>query len=426
MAFRQKSIALFFLIALVFVMQCNRRANLNIPKVNYWNDIQPIIENRCYPCHGDNGSAPIKLVNYNQTKSFIGMINYAVLSGYMPPWLADTNNSCSFSNQREISKSEIEALKNWEKQQCPEGTKLAIVAKSLASENTKPDLILKLQTPVQLPENNTDYFTDVVFPLEFSEARAISAIEVRTHQPKYAHHALYTIRTQNPQHTNSTAFDEKVFFDKDVVMAGGWAPGWGAMRFPKKTGFYLPAKGSLNLNMHYNHIEAPTVDSIEIFIWYAKDSIKRNCEFMGIDALATESIQLSSPFEIPAGEVKAFLMSKKLNQAISILSVSPHMHLLGKSFKAYAVTPLGDTLKIISIPRWNFNWQDIYNCSPVLCLEKGTTIYIEAVYDNTIQNLNNPNYPPIDVKGGWTTDKEMLTFIIIGMLYQKGDENLTW
>lgn len=414
------------LVLILILSQCKRRLNTNLPPITYWKDIRPIIENRCYPCHGLYGPAPGKFLEFNQVKSAIGMINYAVKSGYMPPWKADTNNSCNFANKRFVMPEEIEKLRIWGILDCPEGDKPSTLPEQAPVGLNKPDLILSLANPVALPESSSDFFVDVELPFKLPQKQAIRAIEVRSKRPKYAHHAIYTIRTSTPENMPNGAFDEKVFFDKDVVMAGGWAPGWGAMKFPQNAGFYLPEKGTVNLNMHYNHIAKPDRDSIEMFLWYANDSIHRVCEFMGIDAIATENIQLSSPFEIPAGIKKTFLMQKKLDKAITILSISPHMHLLGKSFRAFAITPQADTIKIISIPNWDFNWQDIYNCSPVLCLEKGTIVYIEATYDNTSCNVNNPSIPPKKVIGGWTTNKEMLTFIMIGMAYKNGDERLFW
>ena len=45
---------------------------------------------------------------------------------------------------------------------------------------------------------------------------------------------------------------------------------------------------------------------------------------------------------------------------VSILTINPHMHLLGKSFKAYAVTTKNDTIPLIKIDDWNFRWQYFY------------------------------------------------------------------
>ena len=68
---------------------------------------------------------------------------------------------------------------------------------------------------------------------------------------------------------------------------------------------------------------------------------------------------------------------------ISLLTINPHMHLLGKSFLAYAVDPAGDTIPLVRIPRWDFRWQYFYTFEHLLPMPRGTTIYVEGEMDNT-------------------------------------------
>ena len=107
------------------------------------------------------------------------------------------------------------------------------------------------------------------------------------------------------------------------------------------------------------------------------------------------------------------------------------MHLIGKKIKAYAVKPNGDTVKLISIPKWQFRWQYFYTFKHPVRIPKGSTIVLEAQFDNTAANPDNPNIPPLPIgerldRGGASmrTTDEMLQFIITYMPYQKGDETI--
>lgn len=119
----------------------------------------------------------------------------------------------------------------------------------------------------------------------------------------------------------------------------------------------------------------------------------------------------------------------KLPGDISILTLNPHMHLLGQSFLAYALTPVGDTIRLIRINQWDFRWQYFYTFPKMVVVPAGSEIVVEAVFDNTENNPLNPNTPPIEVgerldRGGQgmrTTD-EMLQFIISYLPYNAGDE----
>ena len=126
--------------------------------------------------------------------------------------------------------------------------------------------------------------------------------------------------------------------------------------------------------------------------------------------------------------VKPIMSRLKIAEDISVVTINPHMHLLGKSFKAYAVAPTGDTIRLISIPRWDFNWQYFYTFKKMVKRPAGTTIFAEGVYDNTRQNLNNPFSPPQLVqerKGSMRATDEMFQFIVTYLPYEPGDENIS-
>ena len=108
------------------------------------------------------------------------------------------------------------------------------------------------------------------------------------------------------------------------------------------------------------------------------------------------------------------------------------MHLLGKSFKAYALTPGLDTIRLIHIPEWDFRWQYFYTFKHMVKIPAGSTLVVEATFDNTADNPNNPNDPPqvvaerLDRGGeGMRTTDEMLQFIISWLPYEDGDESIS-
>ncbi|MBP9550264.1 MAG: cytochrome c, partial [Chitinophagales bacterium] len=112
-------------------------------------------------------------------------------------------------------------------------------------------------------------------------------------------------------------------------------------------------------------------------------------------------------------------------------TVNPHMHLLGKSFIAYAVTPQNDTIPLVSIPKWDFRWQYFYTFKKVQKIPASSRIIAEATYDNTEYNPNNPYNPPqviIERSNPFEsmkTTNEMFQFIFTYMSYQTGDENIS-
>jgi len=132
---------------------------------------------------------------------------------------------------------------------------------------------------------------------------------------------------------------------------------------------------------------------------------------------------------IPANTVKTFMSRWMVPVDLSILSVNPHMHLLGKTFLAYAITPQGDTIRLIKINKWDFKWQYYYTYKHPVKIPVGSIIYAYGTYDNTDKNPYNPFHPPRDCKErndfmSMGTTEEMFQFIFTYLRYQPGDEQI--
>ena len=62
---------------------------------------------------------------------------------------------------------------------------------------------------------------------------------------------------------------------------------------------------------------------------------------------------------------------------------------------------------ILSVPKYDFNWQTDYVFAQPLKLPKGTKIRAVAHYDNSAANKANPD-PKVNVKWGDQTWEEMM------------------
>jgi hypothetical protein len=111
---------------------------------------------------------------------------------------------------------------------------------------------------------------------------------------------------------------------------------------------------------------------------------------------------------------------------VSLLAIEPHMHMIGKSIKIYATTVTFDTIPLIFIPDWDFYWQDIYYFKKLIKIPSGSIFHFEVCYDNTNQNIRNPNIPPQDVffRGDMSSKNEMCQLLIEFAEYMDGDENI--
>ncbi len=98
--------------------------------------------------------------------------------------------------------------------------------------------------------------------------------------------------------------------------------------------------------------------------------------------------------------------------AVNVLSMYPHTHYLGKDIQLYAILPDGKKQWLLRIPDWDFNWQGDYRFKVPLHLPAGSKIHMSYRFDNSSDNLRNPNTPPIEVRGGWRSFDEMAEAMI--------------
>jgi Copper type II ascorbate-dependent monooxygenase, C-terminal domain len=92
---------------------------------------------------------------------------------------------------------------------------------------------------------------------------------------------------------------------------------------------------------------------------------------------------------------------------VTLSSVFPHMHLIGREMKITATLPDKSVKPLIWVKDWNFYWQDSYVYQEPVHLPKGTRIDLEAYYDNSATNPFNPSSPPKRVLFGNDTTDEM-------------------
>jgi hypothetical protein len=83
------------------------------------------------------------------------------------------------------------------------------------------------------------------------------------------------------------------------------------------------------------------------------------------------------------------------------------MHLRGKDFIYKAVYPDGREQVLLSVPKYDFNWQTYYVPKEPLAIPKGTRIDCVAHFDNSTGNRFNPD-PTREVKWGDQTWEEMM------------------
>lgn len=398
-------------------------------EINFYDNIAPIIHKNCTPCHQPNKSAPFSLIKYEDVAKRAKFIGRVTQSRYMPPFPADRKFQ-SYLNERSLTVGEIATIKLWIEGGMKEGMKQSTVDKQ-AMESTsigekKPDLVLKMSNPYQIMGENLEDFRFFSLPSNTQKEEYIEAVGFIPGNKKVVHHSRLMVDTTNRIRgiDGLSETDPKVYeFQKTALkdeFLYGWVPGNDKISFPKGTGIKLNANSDFLLNMHYAPSPVSETDQSEILLFFAKQKVDREVRNITL----RENDISNKPFLIKAGEKTTFFISKKIDKSISVISVLPHMHLIGKSFRAFAITPEGEVVNLVKIDNWEFNWQMTYQFKKLLKIPAGSTFIVEATYDNSAENPENPFTPPKDIGYGWGTKDEMLNLVLYYLDYKDGDENI--
>lgn len=401
-------------------------------QVTYSEHIAPIIYDNCTSCHRQGEIGPFPLTNYFEALSWSNMIKYTTQIKYMPPWQPDPAYS-HFVGESNLTDAEIQLIADWVDAGSPQGDpSLAPPVPSYPSGSQlgTPDLVLTMSEDYFIEGNNQDDYRVFVLPTGLTADKEIAAIEFRPGNTQAVHHALLAFDTQGAaaqKDSTSPGYGYESFGSFGVATQGtftGYTPGIQPLFFPEGIGTTLPAGADLLIQVHYAPLPNDETDrsSLNVFFKKPTDPIVREVERMRITPFDLPGGFLS--FSIPADQQITFHGTKTVTEDISLISVYPHCHYLGKYWEMYAVDPNNDTINIIRINEWDFNWQGAYTLDRMKKIPENSVIHIIASYDNTANNPFNPNNPPQQVRWGEGTADEMYLVGTTYVPYMPGDEDI--
>ena len=74
-----------------------------------------------------------------------------------------------------------------------------------------------------------------------------------------------------------------------------------------------------------------------------------------------------------------------------VFSLSPHAHLRGKRFTYTLVGPDGNQQTLLTVPRYDFDWQTFYELTEPMVFPAGSKLVTVGYYDNSVRNRYNPS-----------------------------------
>lgn len=401
--------------------------------INFSEDISSIIYNNCTSCHRVSEiGAFLPLENYQDVYNNRSLIAYAIGADddlrhgnpMMPPWPPDREFS-TLLDERYLGDNEIDLIVSWIENGAIQGDpNLEYPMPNFPDGSTlgQPDLVFEMEESHFIEGNYEDDYRCFVFSLENEEEIELSAIEFRPGNREAVHHAIITyVPHGEADHLensdNQYGYECYGGFNLSTAtdLIGGYAPGLSSVEYPENIGRTIPQNSDILVQVHYAPLLTDQEDLSSINLFYKEENIEREINQYIFDFWE---------FALPPNQVTSITRNLYIENDISMVNILPHCHLLGQSWEIFATTNENDTIPIIKIPKWDFDWQSFYYPEFLLKIPAGSTLTATCVYDNTINNPDNPNNPPQWVYPGDGTNDEMFFIPIEYLDYQTGDEDI--
>jgi len=382
--------------------------------VNFVDNIAPILATNCVSCHHPEGIGPFSLVSFNDAHRRARQIAEVTQSGFMPPWKPSRDHGPNLIGERFLSQPEIKLLTQWYADGAPPGD-LSNFTPITPPESTwdlgPPDLIIRLPEAYTLPAEGRDVYRNFAIPLPLNTTRFVRALQFRPGARSPIHHALVLIDETGRALAHDAA-ELGPGYDGMGIGSGslppghivGWTPGQAPYESYSGTAWAVTPQTDLVLQLHLLPTGRPEEISPEIGLYFTDEPPTRESFVFQLRDFK---------IDIPAGE-PAYRIEQQITlpTPVSVVSIYPHTHYLGKDLQIFATLPSGVKEWLLHIPDWDFNWQGDYRLQTPLPLPAGSVLHLAYTYDNSTANPFNPANPPVDVKGGWSSTDEMAEAMI--------------
>jgi hypothetical protein len=382
--------------------------------VTFHRDVLPVLQKHCQKCHRPGQIAPMPFMTYEGTRPWAKAMKEAVLSRKMPPWFADPQYG-RFKNDLSLEVNEIETIAHWVDNGSREGNPNDApdpVGWPEDGWDIQPDVIVN-GPPFPVParaKNDVIEWTYITVPSGFTEDTWVTSMEIRPSQPSVTHHICVYFRPHTPEVMYN--FPRSLNQPRDETgnilpsaagvgrrpasitagsngIEGCYVPGRASEDYrPYNAGKLIKAGTDIVFQVHYTPNGTAVTDRPRIGFTVSKAPPQRRYVTLMISPPSDANI-----FAIPPNESnwESPIAEATFRMDADLVWMSPHMHVRGKDMTYQLVHPSSQTETILSVPRYDFNWQLGYEFEQPLKVAKGTDIVVTAHYDNSTNNKFNPD-----------------------------------
>lgn len=377
-------------------------------EVTFTKDIAPVVFTSCVSCHRAGGPAPFSLATYDDVRRRATQIAAVTRSRFMPPWKVEPGVG-HFVGQDPLTDSQVALIERWAGSGAPQGEPAALPLVPNLPDGWllgKPDLIVKPARSYTLQAQPTDAFRIFAIRLPVTKRTYVRGIEFHPGNARVVHHANIRIdRTAATRQLDEA--DPLPGYDGLMPRSAeypdghflGWTPGQVAPLVSADLAWTLEPGSDLVVQLHLQPSGAVEEVLPEIGLFFSNQPPTRTPTILRLG---------SQGIEIPPGESRYVIRDAyTLPVDADLLAIQPHAHYRAREIRGTAQFPDGTSRLVMHITDWDFRWQHVYRQVTPIRLPKGTRLSMEYTYDNSADNLRNPQLPPARVYWGQRSQDEM-------------------
>ncbi len=367
--------------------------------ITYSKQISRLVQKRCRSCHREDQIAPFALSTYDDVANWAEMMQEVMENGRMPPWHANPAYG-HFLNDARMSAKEKSLFSQWLKNGRPEGDPADLPAPLKFAKGWRipqPSAVYRMPTAYQVPAKGVVPYQYFMLDPGFTEDKWVVASEVRPGNRSVVHHLILFFIPP----------EQKVIRGEDALFnaIAIFVPGMPPSVVQDGLAMHIPAGSKLVFQAHYTPNGSPQTDLSEVGLIFAEpDQVEKELE--------TEAALNFRFLILPGAKNHRVEATYDIQYDASLHALTPHMHYRGKSFQVSAKYPDGKQEILLEVPEYDFNWQSTYFFSKPKFLPSGTRLELVAHYDNSADNLANPD-PTATVHWGDQTWDEMMVGMIL-------------
>lgn len=393
--------------------------------VTYSHQISRIFNQRCVQCHRAGQIGPFPMTNFQEVTGWGEMIREVVNANRMPPWHANPKYG-HFSNDPRLSAEELKLINDWVDNGMPEGDRATLPSPPEFAEGwgiPQPDAVYYIdEKPFQVAAEGTVEYQYFEVDPGYTQDVWLKAFECRPGNYAVVHHIIAFVQEPDGKRKQVASYipgsDPAPPAEVNGVHLGeagarqgrggearrgaqiGYAPGLPPTKYQEGWALRIPAGSKFLFQMHYTAAGTEQPDRSCLGVVFADPQLVKH-EIRG-------GVCGDVGFAIPPGDPDYVVTAqKRFRKDTYLVGFMPHLHVRGTAFRYEAVYVDGRREILLDVPQYDFNWQLWYSPEKPVLMPKGSKLVCTAHYDNSADNVYNPD-PTATVRFGEQTWDEMM------------------